>query len=834
MSTVAEPLASSTHDEKHFEGARLVQPKPALEHSVETDHAFAETPAATPPPPSDLIDDLPIHQVIRLLRSPAPGHAANSGTRSSAAQRIQRLYGNRASQQIVMRAPAVQRQCACGGTCAKCQEKEQQRQVQRQAQAPVESSIQRSSAAHAPAEFDGIPASTGEQLDPAIRLPMEAHFGADLTDVRVHTGAEAAKSATSLDALAYTSGRDIYFAPGMYAPRNGSGQRLLAHEVAHVVQQSAGREPSIAAKLSHGIKIGAEDDALETEAEQAAQEFVSGGPPHEEGEAKKRKESPASVQRFVQRQPVSAPPPEAAPAPVAAPTPATGSAVTPPAAAPAPWSLRGFLAGTQKVNVKAGSHKIYNEYAGKNFGWSTDEGKAAGEKISIPLGLIPVPPPVGPIAIEIAGGASVYVGGHALIDVALNDVVLELTASDIAKLEGVTLLALTGGGLLPALARLQGVNIYGKATLAAKAQAKVNAGAKLNLELAANSVWPAKGFVEAGLGISGEIGALANFSMIDAPIVLDFLGPIPRFRVLNLNITKGAELTAGLRLDGYLGIGVELGYGRASVRRTLLSASYQPMLSAKVGQAIRGGKEATLTTSGNGTPEIDLQKISLMLNDLSNLVGDLGKLLKGAPRNDDATPLGEAPGKAPTGTHADPVLIYWCKPPRIYQNVLRLDDADGHELTPYYRDKPQLLDREENMTIGVTYWPEVGDRITKRDAGKARAEQHRFTKVLERHNYDRAKSDFWQFSPDHVLDLGLTGNTADRIDNLWPAERTANEAAGSYHANQSVWLKTGDEEPKYPMALSNVPDGIVLKIRAIVQAPPAEVIGRQAPGRRVP
>jgi hypothetical protein len=210
--------------------------------------------------------------------------------RAPVLQRAQRLYGNRASQQIVQRSHTIQRQCACGGTCAKCQEEEQQRQVQR------------SSASTAPAEFDGIPASTGgEQLDPATRRPMEAHFGADLADVRVHTGSEAAKSATSLDALAYTTGRDIYFASGMYAPSSDSGRRLLAHEVAHVVQQSSGKEPTLATKSSHGAKIGAPDDPLETEADRAAEEFMTG--PLTEDERKKR-EAGSAVQRFIQRQPL--------------------------------------------------------------------------------------------------------------------------------------------------------------------------------------------------------------------------------------------------------------------------------------------------------------------------------------------------------------------------------------------------------------------------------------------------------------------------------------------------------------------------------------------------
>jgi hypothetical protein len=227
----------------------------------------------------------------------AAGSLAVGRLKTPVLQRAQRLYGNRASQHMVMRARVLQRQCACGGTCAKCQEEDAQR------------AIQRSSASNAPAEFDGIPASqNGQALDAATRQPLEAHFGADLADVRVHTGPEAAQSAAKLDALAYTSGRDIYFSAGMYAPSSSGGQRLLAHEVAHVVQQSSGQEPTIATKSSGGMKIGAPDDPLEDEAERKAEEFMSGAQPGElnDEEQRKRREVSGSVQRLIQRQPAPA------------------------------------------------------------------------------------------------------------------------------------------------------------------------------------------------------------------------------------------------------------------------------------------------------------------------------------------------------------------------------------------------------------------------------------------------------------------------------------------------------------------------------------------------
>jgi len=535
---------------------------------------------------------------------------------------------------------------------------------------------------------------------------------------------------------------------------------------------------------------------------------------------------PDSLTRLPEEQMAASPDADASAAPAAAAPAPSGNSSDPSSGG---LSIRGFLTGAQKVRLNAGSHQIYRAYAGKDFSWSTDQARAkAGDPLKrLPLAkeAIPVPPPVGPILIELDGTASVYAGGHAVIDVKLNNVILELTAADVAKLGGAaTLLILSGGaGLLPALAVLQGVNIQGRASLQAQAIAEVSAGANLALELAANSIWPVKGFVNAGLGIAGSIGVEAGFSANDVPIVLDFLGPIPRLRLLNYTTQSEAILKAHLGLSGHLAIGVELGYGAASVRRELLRASYQPRLDLAIGHAIKGGTPATLSTSADGTPEIDLPAIYFALNDL------VSALLDGTPRNDNALP--QAPsGKVPVGSDADPVLIYWCKPERIYKNPILLDDADANENTPYYRDSRKLLDRAANITIGVPYWPQPGDRFTKR-RGSKRAEQQRFIKFLEDHNFDFAKSDFWKFSPDHVLDIALAGNEADRMDNLWPAERTANELAGHWHANQGVWFQPqGQPERRTPTPLWAVPDGTVLRIRAIVSPPPPEPPPPDVPG----
>jgi hypothetical protein len=69
---------------------------------------------------------------------------------------------------------------------------------------------------------------------------MEAGFGRDLSDVRIHTDASAASAAALLQAAAFTTGRDIYFSESGFAPATYEGRHLLAHEIAHTIQQSDG------------------------------------------------------------------------------------------------------------------------------------------------------------------------------------------------------------------------------------------------------------------------------------------------------------------------------------------------------------------------------------------------------------------------------------------------------------------------------------------------------------------------------------------------------------------------------------------------------------------
>src|SRR5262245_18921750 len=83
------------------------------------------------------------------------------------------------------------------------------------------------------ANVEGALTTSGRPLDARTRHSMEARFGYDFSGVRVHDDA----SAAAIDAAAYTVGEDIVFAPGRFEPSSPKGQHLIAHELAHVVQQ---------------------------------------------------------------------------------------------------------------------------------------------------------------------------------------------------------------------------------------------------------------------------------------------------------------------------------------------------------------------------------------------------------------------------------------------------------------------------------------------------------------------------------------------------------------------------------------------------------------------
>jgi hypothetical protein len=164
----------------------------------------------------------------------------------------------------------LQRQCACGqqavsgGKCEKCAG-EQQQKLLRRASGPAPSTA-------VPPAVHEVLRSSGQPLDSGTRAFMEQRYAHDFSSVRVHADAQAGESAQAVNASAYTVGRHVVFAPGQYAPDQGQGQHLLAHELAHVVQQQH-------AGTSAPERISQPDDVEEKAAGAAAAGVMAGARP---------------------------------------------------------------------------------------------------------------------------------------------------------------------------------------------------------------------------------------------------------------------------------------------------------------------------------------------------------------------------------------------------------------------------------------------------------------------------------------------------------------------------------------------------------------------------
>ncbi len=127
----------------------------------------------------------------------------------------------------------------------------------------------------------------GAPLDEPVREEMESALGADLSDVNVHTDADAHALNDAVSARAFTSGSDVFFKQGTYDPGSTQGKHLLAHELTHVVQQREGTSGLGAGEVSDP------SDAAEVEAEAVGAQVAAGQAPAADGGAA----APAGVAR---------------------------------------------------------------------------------------------------------------------------------------------------------------------------------------------------------------------------------------------------------------------------------------------------------------------------------------------------------------------------------------------------------------------------------------------------------------------------------------------------------------------------------------------------------
>src|ERR1700682_445666 len=191
----------------------------------------------------------------------------------------------------------LQRKCACGNHTiaeAECES------CKKEKGSETGSSLQRSAARAG--SIDDVPPivhevlrSPGQPLDLGTRNFFESRFGRDFSRVRVHTDQRAAESAAAIGARAYESSESVVFSVGRYRPDTSDGQRLLAHELAHVVQQ----ENSFAhVAQSSGPSVSRPDDPAEVVADRAADRVMSNGAQRASVAAMSAKSQP-KIQRTV-------------------------------------------------------------------------------------------------------------------------------------------------------------------------------------------------------------------------------------------------------------------------------------------------------------------------------------------------------------------------------------------------------------------------------------------------------------------------------------------------------------------------------------------------------
>ncbi|WP_370964385.1 DUF4157 domain-containing protein [Amycolatopsis sp. cg9] len=240
--------------------------------AAQTRPARRPEPAREPPARGPRLAAAGNAAIGRLLGGPVPGGAEVTAGGNGAASRVlgtqvRRCGPNPCSctddeePERQVRRSAIETQVRrCGAGPCGCDE-EPGYQVRRSAAAP---------AGPSPAFLGALDrGGPGNTLPDGFRAVAEDRFGADFADVRLHTDGAAADASEVISARAFTIGDDVYFARGEYRPETVRGQRLLAHELTHVVQGGGPR--AAGSWLSHPA------DPAERAAEAAADAFMAGG-----------------------------------------------------------------------------------------------------------------------------------------------------------------------------------------------------------------------------------------------------------------------------------------------------------------------------------------------------------------------------------------------------------------------------------------------------------------------------------------------------------------------------------------------------------------------------
>jgi hypothetical protein len=175
-----------------------------------------------------------------LVHPPAPGAIQTKLSINQPGDGYEQ-EADRVAGQVIRIPEAQQRACACGGACPECQIQ----QVAREHAQTKRVQANDSAEMVAPPIVHDVIRSSGQLLEQSTRAFFEPRFGFDFSRVRIHHDQDAAESAREFGAYAYTVANHIVFGAGRYAPQRPDGKRLLAHELTHVMQQSASSAPRL-------------------------------------------------------------------------------------------------------------------------------------------------------------------------------------------------------------------------------------------------------------------------------------------------------------------------------------------------------------------------------------------------------------------------------------------------------------------------------------------------------------------------------------------------------------------------------------------------------------
>ncbi|NBD22289.1 eCIS core domain-containing protein [Paenibacillus glycinis] len=611
----------------------------------------------------------------------------------------------------------------------------------------------------------------GAPLQPQSRAFFENRMGWDFGNVRVHTDAEAARTSQKLQARAFTVGCNIAFGSGEYQPYTPEGDRLLAHELTHVIQQTKVGNRRVQRDFFDDVSESL--GVIEEGATSAWDAMTTAA-----GEAWDTATGAASGAMDAVSETAEGSAKDAA----------LGLALS------AAQAIVSRFGG--KLTVEDGvimldlpNVTLLRRFA-KGAAWNDGTDDALVGQYTMEL------EELGYLFISVLARGEMDVSGEVGVGpVQLKDIMLRYDTKT--------------------------NNFSGWGTLSG--QADVAASLMMTGILSGVADWNcAKEIVriEGGLSVTGSPSLAAA---LNRRVMLNYENG--EF-TLQDSISFDPCVSFALSLDGMLRLFI-LDYPVASGSWHLADHAWEncwniPITLANNNPAAQGGSsggggstdswgEEQSGAADNliGISPASLDGVFSASGVLHNLFGFAKPefTMLGPLSVDDQSkamaickpkPRPEAKHKAPTGELDDPIKMIWYKPLRAYRNPIYLkfdpsDPSDPYDKKePYYRNLRKRLPRSSKF-IGVNFWPKIGTKLQRNPTPRDASVTKKYREDLEEFGFD-----MWEKScqPDHVVDLAFGG--ADTYANLWPMDEDKNMAAGPLHSfKQKVKYNFPDDPPEH-------------------------------------